>query len=357
MVGAEGRPQHLVAVYRRASLRTALDGSSTTVHGAAMHRLVDGLRLRGRPRRRGRDRGRRHLGGRRTSGTSPRTSTDGPLGGPLTSRGSPGHHSRGQRNADIGDRFPRGVTKVTWRLFPPWPERRIRARVNEDVGPTCLVTYRSVAAVVLTSAWTAQDGRDPTAKTPMKTMRTHAGTRVTASVAGVVVAGATSSPAPLAPPRPTRTRSLVRHVRDHGQQLVTNTHRHGWDFGVDTRSGGHYAFAENGLEIWTDSNTSNDKVTGYRTVDFALSAVGAASIDYTNNTPETFAYGPGAQPPWTSTRTARLTASSSARPSTTATGGHPPRSVTRSSAGDLARTSAAAAAPTTARSSSGSRPR
>jgi len=44
MVGADGRPQHLVAVYRRASLRTALDGLDA-VHGAAMHRLVGGLRL------------------------------------------------------------------------------------------------------------------------------------------------------------------------------------------------------------------------------------------------------------------------------------------------------------------------
>jgi molybdopterin-guanine dinucleotide biosynthesis protein A len=44
MVGAEGRPQHLVAVYRRASLRSALDGLEA-VHGAAVHRLVGGLRL------------------------------------------------------------------------------------------------------------------------------------------------------------------------------------------------------------------------------------------------------------------------------------------------------------------------
>ncbi|GEM00168.1 molybdenum cofactor guanylyltransferase [Cellulomonas terrae] len=44
MVGAEGRPQHLVAGYRRASLRAALD-RLPAVHGAAMHRLVEGLRL------------------------------------------------------------------------------------------------------------------------------------------------------------------------------------------------------------------------------------------------------------------------------------------------------------------------
>ena len=44
MVGAEGRPQHLVAVYRRTPLRTALDGLPS-VHGAAVHRLVEGLRL------------------------------------------------------------------------------------------------------------------------------------------------------------------------------------------------------------------------------------------------------------------------------------------------------------------------
>ena len=41
MVGADGRPQHLVAVYRRASLRSALDRIGI-VHGAAMHRLVGG---------------------------------------------------------------------------------------------------------------------------------------------------------------------------------------------------------------------------------------------------------------------------------------------------------------------------
>ncbi|KQR12368.1 hypothetical protein ASF78_10660 [Cellulomonas sp. Leaf334] len=44
MVGAGGRAQHLVAVYRRTSLREALD-RLPAVHGAAMHRLVDGLRL------------------------------------------------------------------------------------------------------------------------------------------------------------------------------------------------------------------------------------------------------------------------------------------------------------------------
>ena len=44
MIGADGRPQHLVAVYRRASLRSALDRLEA-VHGAAMHRLVGGLRL------------------------------------------------------------------------------------------------------------------------------------------------------------------------------------------------------------------------------------------------------------------------------------------------------------------------
>ena len=44
MLGAEGRPQHLVAVYRRTTLRTAL-AALPAVHGAAMHRLVGGLRL------------------------------------------------------------------------------------------------------------------------------------------------------------------------------------------------------------------------------------------------------------------------------------------------------------------------
>jgi molybdopterin-guanine dinucleotide biosynthesis protein A len=44
VIGAEGRPQHLVAVYRRASLRAAFD-ALPAVHGAAMHRLVENLRL------------------------------------------------------------------------------------------------------------------------------------------------------------------------------------------------------------------------------------------------------------------------------------------------------------------------
>ncbi|WP_249667400.1 molybdenum cofactor guanylyltransferase [Cellulomonas fengjieae] len=41
---ADGRAQHLVAVYRRAALRAALD-ALPAVHGAAAHRLVGGLRL------------------------------------------------------------------------------------------------------------------------------------------------------------------------------------------------------------------------------------------------------------------------------------------------------------------------
>ncbi|NUU17136.1 NTP transferase domain-containing protein [Cellulomonas humilata] len=44
MLGAEGRPQHLVAVYRRVALESALD-ALPSAHGAAMHRLVGGLRL------------------------------------------------------------------------------------------------------------------------------------------------------------------------------------------------------------------------------------------------------------------------------------------------------------------------
>jgi molybdopterin-guanine dinucleotide biosynthesis protein A len=44
MVGADGHAQHLVAVYRRTALRTALD-ALPGVHGAAVHGLVGGLRL------------------------------------------------------------------------------------------------------------------------------------------------------------------------------------------------------------------------------------------------------------------------------------------------------------------------
>ena len=44
MIGADGRPQHLVAVYRRTALRSAL-AARPAVHGAAVHALVGGLRL------------------------------------------------------------------------------------------------------------------------------------------------------------------------------------------------------------------------------------------------------------------------------------------------------------------------
>ncbi|WP_235523227.1 molybdenum cofactor guanylyltransferase [Cellulomonas sp. Root485] len=44
MIGADGRPQHLVAAYRRTALRLALD-ALPAVRGAAMHALVGGLRL------------------------------------------------------------------------------------------------------------------------------------------------------------------------------------------------------------------------------------------------------------------------------------------------------------------------
>ena len=44
LVSADGRPQHLVAVYRGDALGRAL-AALPTAHGAAMHRLVDGLQL------------------------------------------------------------------------------------------------------------------------------------------------------------------------------------------------------------------------------------------------------------------------------------------------------------------------
>ena len=44
LVSADGRPQHLVAVYRADALGRALAALPAT-HGAAMHRLVNGLRL------------------------------------------------------------------------------------------------------------------------------------------------------------------------------------------------------------------------------------------------------------------------------------------------------------------------
>ncbi len=58
----------------------------------------------------------------------------------------------------------------------------------------------------------------------------------------------------------------------------------GWDLPRETRANGHYEFLSGGgLHIWTDSNTSTDKVAGYRAVSKTMLAdVGDPSLDYTN---------------------------------------------------------------------------
>lgn len=52
LVSADGRPQHLVAVYRRSALQAAVD-ALPTVRGAAVHRLVANMRLVDVPDREG----------------------------------------------------------------------------------------------------------------------------------------------------------------------------------------------------------------------------------------------------------------------------------------------------------------
>lgn len=51
----------------------------------------------------------------------------------------------------------------------------------------------------------------------------------------------------------------------------------------DTRTGGHYAVQGTALHIWTDSNTSQDKVAEYVDTNTALADVGEPSLDYTTN--------------------------------------------------------------------------
>jgi hypothetical protein len=50
----------------------------------------------------------------------------------------------------------------------------------------------------------------------------------------------------------------------------------------DTRSGGHYAVQGTGLHIWTDSNTSVDKVAEYVATSAPLATIGEPTLEYTN---------------------------------------------------------------------------
>lgn len=43
-----------------------------------------------------------------------------------------------------------------------------------------------------------------------------------------------------------------------------------WDFS-ETKSGGHYLLVPGGLKVWTDSNTTQDKVAGYIDQEYLLS--------------------------------------------------------------------------------------
>ena len=60
----------------------------------------------------------------------------------------------------------------------------------------------------------------------------------------------------------------------------------------DTRATGHYEFTADGLHIWTDGETSTDKVALYKSVTpYALSQVGVPSMSYSSN----FGLSPGLQ--------------------------------------------------------------
>jgi hypothetical protein len=48
----------------------------------------------------------------------------------------------------------------------------------------------------------------------------------------------------------------------------------------DTRSSGHYEVVENGLHIWTEGATSNDKVAEYVVTEDPLANVGEPSLEY-----------------------------------------------------------------------------
>jgi hypothetical protein len=51
----------------------------------------------------------------------------------------------------------------------------------------------------------------------------------------------------------------------------------------DTRTTGHYEVVDTGLHVWTEGNTSTDKVAEYVTTSVPLAGVGTPSLDYTDN--------------------------------------------------------------------------
>ena len=121
-------------VARRCARRSRASTTCAVRRCAPARRVV----ARGRPRH-GRVRGGRgHVGGRGTSGTSPpATSTRRPAGPAPDLAGCPGPPFT--RTAQPGHRRPlsEGCDEGHMAVVPPWPERPIRARVNQDVGPTC----------------------------------------------------------------------------------------------------------------------------------------------------------------------------------------------------------------------------
>ena len=118
----------------------------------------------------------------------------------------------------------------------------------------------------------------------MKTMRTHAGTRVTASVAGVVVAGATL----VAGATGATAADTTAQLSSGTCETTADEMRHQDPPPRWTSPRSRAATTPSGRAAWTSGRTApgrQNKVAGYRAVDFPLSAVGAASIDYTNHTP------------------------------------------------------------------------
>lgn len=90
------------------------------------------------------------------------------------------------------------------------------------------------------------------------------------------------------PPPPT---NIVCEVTGDGG-TATNLDANGW-VSIDTRSAGHAEYVSGGLHIWTDDNSSNAKVSWGNAITIPLWQVGELGIDYTNNQPGWFAYGPG----------------------------------------------------------------
>lgn len=66
-----------------------------------------------------------------------------------------------------------------------------------------------------------------------------------------------------------------------GTTVVTPSNLQGFDFS-QTRATGHYEFLEDGLRIYTESNTSTDKVAAYKAVDVPLGEVGDPFLSYVN---------------------------------------------------------------------------